>query len=551
MLTRREMLSRMAGAGAALSGLRVPAGSLKSLAPRLARPTAAQRAWQDLELGMFVHFAPNTWQEKEYDDLSLAPGAIMENVDTEQWVDTALTLGARYIVLVAKHAGGFCLWQTETTDYCIKNSPWKGGRGDVMASLADACGRRGLQLGVYLSPRDDKHGAGLSGKCATPAAQAAYDELYRRQLTELLSHYGPIVELWLDGSSVVPTGDIVARYQPDAMVFQGPQATIRWVGNEDGFAPYPCWNSLAAADAKTGIATALHGDPAGDAWMPVEVDVSIRRPNWFWNTTDEANLLTLDQLIEIYYRSVGRGTQLLLNMPPDRTGRIPALDAARAGEFGDEIRRRFGTAVGEGALTGRLLDISLGGTRRVDHVILQEAIVQGERVRGWTLEGYAWNHWQPLATGTEIGHKLIVPVRPDGYTILRLTITDAVDEPVIRRLAAFNTGSSAPQTWADQAQLWADDAVGTWSGDTLTLDLTSKVATAGQYRLRLVAPGNPRVEIRTLELSVRGAAQPTLARMAPGRKDAAILTIPEANDPVTIRVRLREATKGTALLQKL
>jgi alpha-L-fucosidase len=551
MPTRREMLSRMAGAGAALSGLRLPSATLGSLAPRLARPTAAQRAWQDLELGMFVHFAPNTWQEKEYDDLSLAPGSIMESVETEQWVDTALALGARYIVLVAKHAGGFCLWQTDTTDYSIKNSPWKGGRGDVMASLADACGRRGLQLGVYLSPRDDKHGAGLSGKCATPAAQAAYDELYRRQLTELLSHYGPIVELWLDGSSVVPTGDIVARYQPDAMVFQGPQATIRWVGNEDGFAPSPCWNSLAAADAKTGIATALHGDPAGDVWMPVEVDVSVRRPNWFWNTTDEANLLTLDQLIEIYYRSVGRGTQLLLNMPPDRTGRIPALDAARAGEFGDEIRRRFGAAVGEGAVTGRLLDISLGGTRRVDHVILQEAIGQGERVRGWSLEGYAWNKWQPLAAGTQIGHKRIVPVRPDGYTILRLTVTDARDEPIIQRLAAFNTGASAPQTWADQAQLWADDAVGTWSGDTLTLDLTPKVATPGLYRLRLVAPGSAQVEIRTLELSVRGAAQPTLARMAPGRKDAAILTIPEANDPVTIRVRLREAAQGTALLQKL
>ncbi len=551
MLSRRALLTRIAGAGAALSGLRLPSVSLASLAPRLARPTAAQRAWQDLELGMFVHFAPNTWQEKEYDDLSLAPGAIMQDVDTEQWVDTALALGARYIVLVAKHAGGFCLWQTDTTDYSIKNSPWKGGRGDVMASLADACARRGLQLGVYLSPRDDKHGAGLSGKCATSDAQAAYDELYRRQLTELLSRYGPIVELWLDGSSVVPTGDIVARYQPDAMVFQGPQATIRWVGNEDGFAPYPCWNSLAAADAKTGIATALHGDPAGDVWMPVEVDVSIRRPNWFWNTTDEANLLTLDQLIEIYYRSVGRGTQLLLNVPPDRTGRIPPSDAARAAAFGDDIRRRFGTAVGEGAVTGRLLDISLGGTRRVDHVILQEAIVHGERVRGWSLEGYAWEHWQPIATGTEIGHKQIVPVRPDGYTILRLTVTDAVDEPVIQRFAAFNTGTSAPRTWADQAQLWADDAVGSWNGDTLTLDLTSRVATPGQYRLRLVAPGEPRVEIRTVELSIRGAAQPTLARMAPGRKDAAILTIPEANDPVTIRVRLREAAQGTALLQKL
>ena len=551
MLTRRALLARMAGAGAALSGLRMPSLALGSPGPRLARPTTAQRAWQDLELGMFVHFAPNTWQEKEYDDLSLAPGAIMEAVDTEQWVDTAIALGARYIVLVAKHAGGFCLWQTDTTDYSIKHSPWKGGKGDVMASLADACARRGLQLGVYLSPRDDKHGAGLSGKCATPDAQAAYDELYRRQLTELLSRYGPIVELWLDGSSVVPTGDIVSRYQPDAMVFQGPQATIRWVGNEDGFAPYPCWNALAAADAKTGIATALHGDPAGDVWMPVEVDVSIRRPNWFWNTTDEHNLLTRDQLVEIYYRSVGRGTQLLLNMPPDRSGRIPAPDAARAGDFGGEIRRRFGTAVAEGAVTGGLLELSLGSAQRVDHVILQEAIGQGERVRGWTLEGYAWNHWQPLATGTQIGHKQIVPVRPDGYTILRLTVTDAVDEPIIQRLAAFNTGQAAPKTWGDQAQLWADDAVGTWNGDTFTLELTSKVSLAGQYRLRLVPAGQVRVEIRTLELSVRGAPQPSLARMASGRKDAAILTIPEANDPVTIRVRLRDPAQGTALLQKL
>jgi len=551
MLTRRALLSRMAGVGAALSRLRLPSLRLEPAAARLARPTPAQQLWQDLELGMFVHFAPNTWQEKEYDDLSLAPGAVMQSVDTEQWVDTALALGARYIVLVAKHAGGFCLWQTDTTDYSIKSSPWKNGKGDVMASLAEACARRGLQLGVYLSPRDDRHGAGLSGKCATPDAQQAYDAVYRRQLTELLSRYGPITELWLDGSSVVPTGDIVKQYAPDAMVFQGPEATIRWVGNEDGFAPYPCWNSLSAADAKTGVATALHGDPDGDVWMPVEVDVSMRRPNWFWNTTDAANLLTLDQLIEIYYRSVGRGAQLLLNMPPDRNGRIPDADAARAREFGDEIRRRFGTEVGEGATTGLELSVSLGEAQRVDHVILQEAIGKGERVRGWRLDGFAWNHWQPLATGTAIGHKQIVPVPADGYTILRLTVTESVEEPIIQKLAGYNTGSAPPKTWADQAQLWADDAVGTWNGDTVTLDLTAKVATAGQYRLRLVAPGTPRLEIRTLELSVRGAAQPSLARMAPGRKDAAILTIPEANDPVTVRVRLRERANGTALLQRL
>lgn len=224
-LSRRALLSRLAGFGAVLSGIRVPLPSPRSSAPRLVRPTAAQRAWQDLVLGMFVHFAPNTWQDKEYDDLSLTPAAVMPSVDTEQWVDTALALGARYIVLVAKHAGGFCLWRTDTTDYGIAGSPWKGGRGDIVADLSSACARRGLKLGLYLSPRDDRHEAGLGGRCKTPEAQQTYNELYRRQLTELLTRYGPIVELWLDGSSVVPTGDILAAHAPDTMVFQGPQAT--------------------------------------------------------------------------------------------------------------------------------------------------------------------------------------------------------------------------------------------------------------------------------------------------------------------------------------
>jgi alpha-L-fucosidase len=550
-LSRRAMLSRMAEFGAVLPWVRVPLPSPGSIAPRLVLPTAAQRAWQDLELGMFVHFAPNTWQDKEYDDLSLAPAAIMPTIDTEQWVDTALALGARYIVLVAKHAGGFCLWNTATTDYGIAGSAWKGGRGDILSDLSSACSRRGLKLGVYLSPRDDRHEAGLAGRCKTPEAQAAYNELYRRQLTELLTRYGPIVELWLDGSSVVPTGDIVAAHAPEAMVFQGPQATIRWVGNEDGFAPYPCWNTLAALDAKTGIATALHGDAEGDVWMPVEVDVSIRRPNWFWSTADAKNLLSLDALLEIYYRSVGRGAQLLLNVPPDRTGRIPDADAARAKEFGDEIRRRFGTPVGAGSSTGREMTMSFDTPRRVDHVVLQEAINQGERVRGWRLDGFAWEHWHLLAEGTAIGQKRILPIPPDGYSMLRLTVTEAVDVPTIRGMAAYNTGVAPPKTWDDPAVLWADDAVGTWSGDSVSLDLTAKVDTPGQYRLRLVAPGASTVEIKAVELSIGDSVAPTLARSAPGRKDVALLTIPGAHDRVTIRVRLRAPGQGTALLQRL
>ena len=550
MPTRREVIQQLAAVTVGGPLVRTARGLLAAGAPRLAVPSEAQRAWQDLELGMFVHFAPNTWQEKEYDDLSLAPDAVMSTIDPTQWADTAVALGARYVVLVAKHVGGFCLWQTESTDYGIRGSPWRDGHGDVMAELASACASRDLKLGVYLSPRDDKHGAGLSGRCATPEAQAEYDALYRRQLTELLTRYGPITELWLDGSSVVPTGDLLAQHAPDAMVFQGPQATIRWVGTEDGFAPYPCWNAVAAQDAGSGVATALHGDPEGDVWMPVEVDVSIRRPNWFWSTTNETNLLPLDDLIEIYYRSVGRGAQLLLNMPPDRTGRIPAADAARAKEFGDEIRRRFERPVAETPGIGREQLLSFAAPQRIDHVVLQEEVARGERVRGWRLDGMSWGHWQQIGAGSAIGHKRILPVRPDGYTMLRLRVTDAQGDPLIRSFAAFNVGSAPPRSWPDPVSLWAEDAVGGWTGDSLSLDLTAKVPFAATYRLRLVAEDGSPVQLRDLDLRIDQTGQPTLARFAPGRSDIVLLTMPVAGRTVTLRARVRGAARGTALLRR-
>jgi len=549
--------------------------------PRLALPSAAQKAWQDLEVGMFVHFAPNTWQEREYDDRSTPLSAINPDIDTDQWVDAAAGLGARYVVLVAKHAGGFCLWQTETTDYCIKNTPWRGGRGDVMADLAASCARRDIRLGVYISPRDDSQGAANSGRCATPERQAAYDALYRRQLTELLTRYGPIAELWLDGSSVVPTGDLVRRHAPEAMVFQGPQATIRWVGNEDGFAPYPAWNSLAHADAATGIATALHGDPAGDAWMPLEVDVSLRRPNWFWSTTNHVNLLTVDQLLEIYYRSVGRGAQLLLNVTPDRTGHVPEADAARVREFGDEVRRRFGTplaeigaaagapgpgepgaaaggAAGDRGATGgasrrpHVLTLSLpGGPRRVDHVVVQEDLSGGERVREYRLDGLADGAWTLLGTGTAIGHKRIHPVGPVSATAIRLTCTRVAAPPLIRRLAGYDTGASPPPTWQEQAHLWADDAAGEWTDGRCDVDLTPKIAAAAQYRVRFVPPGGEAVALREVQLLLGGAPQPHLARRAPGRSDVLIVTVPGLGQPIVLRARVRGAQRGTLLLQRM
>ena len=198
---------------------------------------------------MFVHFAPNTFQDKEGDDLSTPLSAINPDIDTDNWAECAVNLGARYIVFVAKHAGGFCMWQTKTTKYSIANTPWKGGRGDVLGDLAASCRKHGLRLGVYLSPRDDYFGAGVGGVCKDPSKQAAYNAMYREQLTEVLTRYGEMVEVWFDGSSVVPASDLVRKYAAHAAIFQGPDATIRWVGNEIGFAPYPLWNAESKADA--------------------------------------------------------------------------------------------------------------------------------------------------------------------------------------------------------------------------------------------------------------------------------------------------------------
>lgn len=517
----------------------------------LALATPEQIAWQDLEVGMMVHIAPNTWQNLEYDDLSTPLSAINPEIDTDKWADCAVGLGAKYIVLVAKHAGGFCMWQTDTTSYSIRNTPWRGGHGDVLADLASSCRKYGLRLGVYLSPQDGKFGAGTGGRCKSAEQQTAYNELYRRQLREVLSRYGEMVEIWFDGSIVVPVADILQELAPHAMVFNGPQATIRWVGNEDGFAPYPAWNSIRKSDAESGVATSMLGDPHGSVWMPNEVDVSIRRPNWFWSTTNGANLISLEQLLEIYYRSVGHGTQLLLNIPPNTNGLMPDVDRARAKEFGDEIRRRFGHAVAETSGSGETLTLPLPNPSKIDHVILQEDCSLGERVRAFKLEGRSEGKWRSLGTGSAIGHKRIQPIEPVVVDAMRLVVVESAAPPVIRRFAVFNTGSAPPATWDATACITADNLVGEWANFRFKIDLSAQILSAGQYRLRFVPQGGSPITIENPILELGGVAEPHLLRTEGQTGDSLILTIPGIGQKVFVKGRVLGAERGTLLLQKL
>src|ERR1700757_1773077 len=296
------------------------------------KPSPQQVAWQDLEIGVIFHFGTNTFLDREWGDGTAPPSVFNPSgVDAEQWIEAVKAAGAKYVILVAKHHDGFCLWPSELTNYSMKSSPWKNGDGDLVREVADAARKNGLKFGIYLSPWD-RH----DPRYADPAA---YDKYYLGQLDELSSSYGELEEFWMDGAgSAGHTYDFerivqqLRMWQPNTMVFADVAlyraADLRWVGNEDGKVPYENWNVVD----RTGYLR----------WRPVEADTPLRKLHWFWHPNDEASLKSLAELVDDYNDSVGRGAQLMLGIAPDRTGRVPDVDVARLKEFGDAIRKLYG-----------------------------------------------------------------------------------------------------------------------------------------------------------------------------------------------------------------
>jgi alpha-L-fucosidase len=405
---------------------------------QLAVPTMDQIAWQNLEFGMFIHIAPQTWQDSESDTLATPAEKINpEKLDTEQWVRVAESMGATYIVFVAKHEGGFCWWQTDTTDFSIKKSPWRNGTGDVLRDLSASCRKHDLKLGVYLSPHDRIHGVGVGGRAENASKQADYERLFRTQLTEILSRYGEMVEVWFDGSLAFDVGDILSKHAPHAAVFQGPEATIRWVGNEEGIAPVAAWNAVRSGKMKWGDYTARQSDPDGDRWLPNECDARIRA-TWFWHSDNQKTLKSVKQLVEMYEKSVGRGANLLLNNTPDRSGLIPESDVLRAREFGDSIREIYGpgTSIADVSGKGREFTVQPSAPAVIDRVVMMEDISQGERIRAYRLEGLGMDgSWTLLSEGHAVGHKRIERFEPTRLSSVLLRVTESVGEPILRRLS--------------------------------------------------------------------------------------------------------------------
>lgn len=415
----------------------------------LAKPTAGQVEFQEMGFGLFVHWSPSVYQGTEYDSLRTPKDKINpDRFDAEQIVRAAKSCGAGYVVFVAKHVGGYCAWQTHTTDYSLTTSPWKNGKGDMVGDLAAACRKAGIKFGVYLCPRDDHQKIGNAGKAATPEKQKEVDAYYRAQLTELLTNYGTLFEVWFDGGNRIPVNDLLDKYAPDVVTFQGRRiGSSRWVGTEHGHAPYPCWNAVKWTEGDVPKEGAGASD--GNLWAPAECDVSILRPSWFWRPGSDARVLSLAALTEIYYLSLGRSANLLLNITPDDHGVIPEAQMKRLAEFGDDIRARFGhpLAVTSGALTEPVgsLSLSLGGETTVDHIRLREDIRGGERVRKFKVSGRTTGgEWFTLTTGTHIGARQIIPFAPKAASELKLEIIESVGPASIQEFAAFHVERPVP-----------------------------------------------------------------------------------------------------------
>ncbi len=484
-------------AGVLLVGLSISisTATAQTLQSPIPLPSATQLRWQNYERTMFIHYNPTTWTNREYDDLSLPLSRMNpDKLNTDQWCQVAKSWGAKLIIFVAKHTGGFCWWQTKTTDYGVSHIPWKDGKGDVLKMISESCRRYGLDLGIYIYPGDEKWGAGIGsgGKTADSSKQEAYNLVFRKQLTEVLSQYGPIREVWFDGSCIIDVSDILKKYATDAVVFQGPQATIRWVGNESGIAPYPNWYTLKKSDLASGIATALHSNPEGDAYAPVEVDLPLLANGghkWFWAPDTDKWILTRDQLINVYYRTVGRGAVMLLNATPDTTGRIPESHVKAYQGLGEEIARRFGKPIQSTSGKGLELLLVMGKPEWVNHIVIQEDLASGQRIRKYVLEGLENNKWVKLSEGSSVGQKRIDPFESRMVTKIRLRVTESAAEPVIKTLSAFNIeGSTNTPGISDAAKNTA--TIGDWNADTFgpewkeyRLDVTPYIQSIGQYTL--------------------------------------------------------------------
>ncbi len=439
-MTRRELL--------AMAGL---------AARPMPRPTPAQLAWQDFELGLIFCldlpvFAPGGWTpaKSTFDPNLYRP----TKFDTDQWMEAAKAMGCRYAIFTATHFNGFLQWQSDLYPYGLKQSAWRRGKADVFGDFVRSCHKYGIAPGVFLSSHRNAWqkvwGHRVNWGAGGPE-QAAFAKIGERMTEELVSRYGPLCEVWYDAGLLDPHGGgpdvlpVIDKYQKNTVFYHSSQRREhRWIGNENGIAGEPCWSTmpdLATADRahresgnKQNRELLLHGDPDGKLWSPGMVDVPNRNHEWFWRPGDEHKLFQPDALVEMYYQSVGRNCTFILGAVPDTDGLIPEPDFRIYSAFGKEIGHRFSNPVAEAASS----ELKLPRPSRIDHVCIMEEIAQGERIREYAVEGLTGpDRWSTLARGESVGHKWIHRFAPVEVAAVRLRVIRSTAPPLIRKLAVY------------------------------------------------------------------------------------------------------------------
>lgn len=467
-------------------------GSMPEPSSYGALPSPRQLRWHALETCGFLHFTVNTFTDKEWGDGDEDPKIFNPtDFDADSIISGLKMAGLKGAILTCKHHDGFCLWPTNTTEHCIRNSGWRDGKGDVVREISEAARRQGLKFGVYLSPWDRNNAA---------YGRPEYIAIYRAQLTELLTRYGPIFEVWFDGANggtgyyggarekrVIDrttyydwpdTWAMVRRLQPDAVMFSDVGPDVRWVGNENGIAGGTCWETYDPAGENGGPAApgdidskrSVTGTRNGKQWLPPECDVSIR-PGWFWHESEKSKVKTARELWDLYFKSVGRGANLLLNVPPDRRGRLNEADVASLREFGELRRatfaknlaaearltasnvrgnsRRFGAEnVRDGdpatywatddSVTTPELTLEFRQPVTFSVIRLRECIRLGQRIASFEIDARQDSAWRRIAATTSVGHcRLIRLNEPLTTDHLRLRITSSPVCPAISELGLF------------------------------------------------------------------------------------------------------------------
>lgn len=437
-------------------------GASSAAAPRRPVPSPAQLRWQQDELALFLHFGVNTFTDREWGDGTEPPSIFNPTgLDARQWARSARAAGFKAMILTAKHHDGFCLWPTATTRHSVASSPWKNGTGDVVQEFVTACREVGLRPGLYCSPWD--RNSPVYGD------SAAYNDLYETQLTELLTRYGPLDEVWFDGANGEgPTGrrqvydwprvfGLVKRLQPEAVIFSDAGPDVRWIGNEKGEAGDPCWSTIdpdavpyPGADDPGIIAALQHGSPEGSVWRPGESDTSIR-PGWFYHPGEDGQVKPVEELVRLYLSSVGRNSKLLLNVPPTREGLLHATDVERLGQFRTARDRMLGLDLAAGRRVGwsrdaadmMVAEVILGRTARIGLIDLGEPIASGQRVAQYRVEVLTARGWQGVARGTTIGYRRLQPIAPIDAQRIRIVVEAAVESPRPLRIALYD-GDGVP-----------------------------------------------------------------------------------------------------------